>query len=142
MVMETTNLPKPIKMDFKTKDIISKNPEVLFCRLELLNLRIKTTYWKLIDKQEDSKEQRLILLIDQESVKILKRMNLAAYTGVDKGLFKILSYSSGGKAGTTLTDQNEGAREPMDVQAPEPGQSTMELRFHSTYKVSYCFMLQ
>jgi hypothetical protein len=38
-------------------------------------------------------------------------MNLAAYTGVDKGLFKILSDSSGRKAGTTLTaDQDEGAR--------------------------------
>jgi hypothetical protein len=51
-------------------------------------------------------------------------MNLAAYTGVDKGFFKILSDSSGRKAGTTLTaDQDEGAREPMDVQAPKPGQS-------------------
>ena len=54
-------------------------------------------------------------------------MSLAAYTGVDKGLFKILSDSSRGKAGTTLTaDQDEGAREPMDVQAPKPGQSTMD----------------
>jgi hypothetical protein len=81
-------------MAFNTKDIITKNPEVLFCRLELLNQGIKTTYWKLIDRQADSKGQRLILLIDQESAKILKRMNLAAYTGVDKGLFKILSDSS------------------------------------------------
>jgi hypothetical protein len=47
---------------------------------------------------------------------MLKRMNLADYTGVDKDLFKILSDSSGRKAGTTLTaDQDEGAREPMDV---------------------------
>ena len=67
------------------------------------------------------------MLNDQESAKILKRMNLAAYTGEDKGLFKILSYSFGGKAGTTLTaDQDEGAREPMDFQAPEPGQSMMD----------------
>ena len=54
-------------------------------------------------------------------------MNLAVYTGVDKGLFKILSDSSGRKTGTTLTaDQDEGAMEPMDVQAPEPGQSTVD----------------
>jgi hypothetical protein len=72
-VKETSNLPKPIKMAFKTKDIITKNPEVLFRCLELLNPGIKTTYWKLIDKQADSKEQQLILLIDQESAKILKR---------------------------------------------------------------------
>ena len=85
------------------------------------------TYWKLIDRQADSKGQRLILIIDQESAKILKRMNLAAYIGVDKGLFKILSNSSRGKAGTTLTaDQDEGAMEPMDVQAPEPGQSSVD----------------
>jgi hypothetical protein len=123
--METTNLPKQIKMAFKTKDIITKNPEVLFRRLELLNPGIKTTYWKLIYRQADSKGQQLILLIDQGSAKILKRMNLAAYTSVDKGLFKILSNSSGGKAGTTLTaDQDEGAMEPIDVQAPEPGQSS------------------
>ena len=73
-------------------------------------------------------------------------MNLAAYTSVDKGLFKILSDSSGRKAGTTLTaDQDKSAMEPMDVQAPKPGQSTEYdgalVSFH-TYKVSYCFMLQ
>jgi hypothetical protein len=61
--------------------------------LELLNPGINTTYWKLIEGQVDSKGQRLILHIDQESAKILKRMNLAAYTGVDKGHFKILSDS-------------------------------------------------
>ena len=71
---------------------------------------------EVLNRQADSKGQRLILLIDQESAKILKRMNLVAYTGVDKGLFKILSDSSGGKAGTTLTaDQDESAMEPMDV---------------------------
>jgi hypothetical protein len=54
-------------------------------------------------------------------------MNLAAYTGIDKGLFKILSDSSGRKAGTTLTsDQDEDAREPMDVQALKPGQSKVD----------------
>jgi len=54
-------------------------------------------------------------------------MNLAAYTGVDKGLFKTLSYSSGRKAGTTLTaDQDEDTREPMHDQASEPGQSTLD----------------
>ena len=83
-VMETTNLPKPIKMAFKAKDINTKNPEVLFHHLELLNSGIKTTYWKLIDRQADSKGRRLILHIDQESAKILKRMNLAAYTSVGK----------------------------------------------------------
>ena len=121
-------------MAFKTKDII-----------ELMNPGIKTTYWKLIDRQADSKGQRLILLIDQESAKILKRMNLAAYTGEDKDLFKILSYSSGGKPGTTLTaQQDEGAREPMDVQSPEPGQSMVDngASVSSPYKISYCFMLQ
>ena len=75
-----------MKIAFKTKDIITKNPEVLFCHLELLNPGIKMTYWKLIDRQADPKRQRLNLLIEQESAKILKRMNLAAYTGVDKGL--------------------------------------------------------
>ena len=66
-------------MAFKTTDIITMNPEVLFCHLELLNPRIKTMYWKLINRQADSKGQQLILLIDQESAKILKRMNLGAY---------------------------------------------------------------
>jgi hypothetical protein len=56
----------------------------------------------------------------------LKRMNIVACKGVDKDLFKILSDSSGGKAGITLTDdQGEGAMLPIDVQAPEPGQSTV-----------------
>jgi hypothetical protein len=83
-VMETTNLANPIK----TKDINTKNPEVIFRRLELLNPGIKMTYWKLIDRQGDAKGQRLILLIDLESANILKRMNLTVYTGVDKGSFQ------------------------------------------------------
>ena len=55
-------------------------------------------------------------------------MNLAAYTSVDKGLIKILTASSRGEAGTTSlnADQDEGAMESMDVQAPEPGQSTVD----------------
>jgi hypothetical protein len=125
--METTNLPKPIKIALKSKDIITKNSEVLFRHLELMNPGIKTTYWKLIDRQRDSKGQRLILLIDEESAKILKKINLAAYTGVDKGLFKILSDSSGRKAGITLTaDQDKGAMEPINVQAPETHQFTVD----------------
>ena len=55
-VMETTNLPKPLKIAFKTKDIVTKNLEVLFHRLELLNPGIKTTYWKLIDRQATPKD--------------------------------------------------------------------------------------
>ena len=66
-------------------------------------------------------------------------MNLAAYTGVDKGLFKILSDSSGGKAGTTLTaDQDEGDMEPMDVQAPKPGQSMVDNGAHIRYVTVLC----
>jgi hypothetical protein len=34
--METTNIPKPMKMALKTKDIVTKNPEMLFRCLELL----------------------------------------------------------------------------------------------------------
>ena len=55
-------------------------------------------------------------------------MNIAAYTSVDKGLFKILSDPSGGEAGTTLSaGQDEGAMKPMDIQALlEPGQSMVD----------------
>ena len=114
-------------MAFKTRNIVTKNPKVLFRSLELLNPGIKTTYWKLIERQADSKGQKLILLIDQESAMILERINLAAYTVIDKGLFKILSESSGRKAVTTLTaDQDEGAGKSMDVQAPKPVQSTVD----------------
>ena len=75
----------------------------------------------------------------------MKRMNLAANTGLDKDLFKTLSDSSGKKAGTTLTaDQDEGAREPMDVKLQNLVNLrwTMGLWFHRTYKVFYYFMLQ
>ena len=116
-------------MAFKTKDIITKNSKVLFRRQKLPNPGIKMTYWKLIDRQTDSKGQQLILFINQELAKILKRMNLADYASVDKGLLKILSDSFGRKAGTTLTaDHDEGPREPMVVQASKPDQSTVDDR--------------
>ena len=48
-------------------------------------------------------------------------------TGVDKAFFKTLSDSSGGGAGTTTlnANQDEGAMEPLDIQAPGPGQWTV-----------------
>ena len=114
-------------MTFRTKDINTKNPGVLFYGLELLNQMIKRTYRKQIGRQADSKGQRLILLFDQESTKILKRINIAAYTRVDKSLFNFLSDPSGGEAGTTLSaNQYEGAMKPMEVQAPEPGHSMVD----------------
>ena len=54
-------------------------------------------------------------------------MNLAAYTGVEKGLFEILSDSSGRNPSAILSaDQDEDAMESMDVQAQEPGQCTVD----------------
>ena len=51
-----------------------------------------------------------------------KKDESTCLTGVYKGLFKILSDSFGGKAGTTLNaDQDEGAMVPMDFQGPELG---------------------
>ena len=85
MIMKTTNLPKPIKMALKTKDIIIKNREVLFRRLELLNPGMKTTYRKLIDRQPDSKGQRLI---DQESAKILKKDKSSCLHRCRQGTFQ------------------------------------------------------
>ena len=122
--METTNLPKPIKMTIKTTDIITKNSEVLFRRLELLHPVIKTTYWKLVDKLQRTAaypayRSGVSKDPEKDESSCLQRSR--------KGHFEDPADSSGRKAVTTLTaDQDEGAMEPMDVQATEPCQNSVD----------------
>lgn len=80
-MIEAKDLPKPVKTRETTAD-----PKVLVRRMTLFNTRLR-----VVNRQDYSMEQRLILLIDQESVKSIKEAHLAAYTGINRCLFKILS---------------------------------------------------
>lgn len=89
-VMDAKELPKPVKVAFRTRDLTTSDPKVLLRRVQLLNQGLCTEHWKVVNKQTDPTGQRLILLIDQESAAKISEKGLTAYTGVDKGQFKIL----------------------------------------------------
>ena len=70
---------------------MTNDPMVLLHWMKILNPGLNTEYWKVLDRYSDSWGQRLILLVDQESAKVIKEAKMAAYTGMDSGQFKILS---------------------------------------------------
>jgi hypothetical protein len=46
--------------------------------------------WKILDKQSEPKGQRLILLIDQDSLSAIKRIGYKVFTGLSQGTVKVL----------------------------------------------------
>jgi hypothetical protein len=60
---DARNLPKSVKVAFRTRDKATQDQE------ELLNLNpgLHTENWRVLDKQSESKGQRLILFIDRGS---------------------------------------------------------------------------
>lgn len=90
-VVDPKDLPKPVKVALRTRDVTTVDTKALLGRIQRLNQGLNTVHWKIIDKQADSSGQRLILMVDQESAKKITELGLSAYTGVDRAFFKILS---------------------------------------------------
>ena len=90
-VMSASDLPKPVKVAFKTKDTYTKEPALLLKRLNRLNPELKSEEWRFIHKLVEPHSIRWIFEVDQLAAEAIKRANFGAYTGLDRGIFKILS---------------------------------------------------
>ena len=89
-VMPADNLPKPVKVAFKTRDIYTKDADMLLKRLQRYNPSLKSVDWRTLQKVVESRYTRWIFEVDLESAEAIKKANFLANTGVDKGTFKIL----------------------------------------------------
>lgn len=127
-VMEARDLPKLVKVAFRTKDNETRDPKVLLKRMKMLNPGMKTEHWKVLDKQVDEVGQRLILLVDQDSAKVIKEANMAAYTGLDRGLFKILTnpYKQEKAGGLEMIESTGDDKAPESTEAMETQDDKIE----------------
>ena len=90
-VLSASDLPKPVKVAFKTKDTYTKEPAILLKRLNRLNPELKSEGWRFIHKLVETHSIRWIFEVDLEAAEAIKRADYGAYTGLDRGIFKILN---------------------------------------------------
>lgn len=107
-VVEAKELRKPVKVAFRTQDNMTEDSQAVLRRLKRFNPGLSTERWKVLNRQADSVGQRLIMLVDQESAEAIKKANFEAYTGLDRGIFKILTDPS--TAGKAEQKETEGTK--------------------------------
>jgi hypothetical protein len=93
--IDAKHLPKPIKMALRTKEKVAKGPEEILEWIKSLNPGLHTENWRVLDSRDEPLGRRLILLVDQDSGKILKGTSYKIYTGLSEGTFKVLSDPEG-----------------------------------------------
>ena len=132
--MDPSDLPKPVRVAFKTKDMSTKEAPKLLRRLGAYNSALRTECWRVLQRTEDVHTQRWIFLVDRKSADAIEAAQFRAHTGVDKGTFKFLDKPSTGGAGTSGMEcggESEGVSEEKKVgeeceNAPNPDHSPSE----------------
>lgn len=90
-VLAMSEMPKPVKVAFKTRDIYTKDPIELLKRLNRYNPELKTGDWRVLDHVAEPQSIRWIFEVDLVASEAIKRADYKVYTGLDKGSFKILN---------------------------------------------------
>jgi hypothetical protein len=70
---DARNLPKPVKVALRMRDKFAQTHDVLLKWNKNLNPGLHTKHWRMLDKQPELKGQKLILLMDQDSLSAIKR---------------------------------------------------------------------
>jgi hypothetical protein len=89
------HLPKPVKMALRTKDKVATGPEELLKWIKSLNPGLHTENWRVLDSKDEPIGRGLILLVDWDTAKIIKRTSYKIFMGLSEGTFKVLSYPKG-----------------------------------------------
>jgi hypothetical protein len=89
-VTDARNLPKPVKVALRTRDKIAKSPEELLKWVKDLNPGLHVENWRVLVNQPEHKGQRLIPLIDRESLTAIKGTGYKIYAGLTQGTVKVL----------------------------------------------------
>jgi hypothetical protein len=89
--MDARDLPRPVKMAIRTWDKQSDDTEELLRWIRDLNPGLHMEHWRVLERQLESKGQRLILPVDRDSAKAIKETGYRVFTGQTEGTFKVLS---------------------------------------------------
>jgi hypothetical protein len=87
---DARNFPKPVKVALRTRDTVTKSPEELLKWIKVLNPGIHIEHWRVLDRQPEPKGQRLILLIDWDTLTVIKGTRCEIFTGLTQGTVKVL----------------------------------------------------
>jgi hypothetical protein len=88
---DARNLPKPVKVALRTRDKAAQTHDDLLKWIRNLNPGLHTKHWRVLDKQSEPKGQRLILLIDQDSLPAIRRTGYKIFKELSKGTVKVLN---------------------------------------------------
>jgi hypothetical protein len=75
-VTEARNLPKPLKVTLRVRDNVAQTQYKLLQWVKSLYPGLNTEHWKVLDKQSEPKGQRLIMHIDRDSLKTIRKQDL------------------------------------------------------------------
>ncbi|PNF41280.1 hypothetical protein B7P43_G01460, partial [Cryptotermes secundus] len=127
---DARNLPKPVKVALRTRDKIAQNQEELLKWIADLNPGLHTENWRVLDKQSESKGQRLILFIDRDSYTIIQRTGYKIFTGLSQGTVKVLDDPEVRRRAEPVTDtvssNSVSEEEGDDVPSPSDDRSKMD----------------
>lgn len=89
-VMYAKDLPKPVKMAWKTKIIGVQDSRTVLRLLQRFNPRLQTEQWKVVDTIVAEASARRIILMDRESAEVIKEAGYHLNSGIDVSTFKLL----------------------------------------------------
>jgi hypothetical protein len=69
----------PVKVTLRTRDKVAQTQDKLLKWIKNLNPGLHTEHWRKLDKQPEPKGQRIILLIDRDSLSVIKRTKKNLY---------------------------------------------------------------
>ncbi|XP_073951188.1 uncharacterized protein [Choristoneura fumiferana] len=89
-VVYARDLPKPVKMAWKTKIVGVQDSRTLLRLLQRFNPRLHTEQWKVVDTIVAEASARRIILMDRESAEVIKEAGYCLHSGIDVSSFKLL----------------------------------------------------
>jgi hypothetical protein len=87
---DVRNLPKPVKVVFRTRDKVAHTQDELPSWIKNLNPGLHTENLRMLGRQSEPKGQRLILHIDRDSLVTIQKTGYKTFTGLSQGTVKVM----------------------------------------------------
>lgn len=81
----------PVKVALRTKDKVDKGSDELLKWIKDLKPGLHTEHWRVLNMLPELKGQRFILLLDQDSYKVIKETRYKIFIGLAQGTIMILN---------------------------------------------------
>lgn len=134
-VVDAKDLPKPVKMAWKTRIVGVQDVKLMLRVLQRFNPGIHTEHWKVVDTVMSEASTRRIILMDRESADVIKASNYQLNSGVDLSSFKLLEDVEDRRQGGARADPRmpgvvetaaEGDVNPMGGTDPEDAAANVQ----------------